>query len=258
MSDTFRRRAGAPRRDGGPATGGRDVLELIAELVPPAIGVALSPLPLIAVVLMILSPDGRGRSILFAVGRVGAVLAVVVVMAVLSELNTRGEGGSRIGAIIRLVLGAAFIVLGILKLRSRAKAGAEPEAPGWMQAIESMPPKRTLRIGFLISAVNPKEVIFSITAGVVIGSASVPPGQMAAATGVYVLIATVTVVTPVAAYLVFGDRTRSWLRPFQTWLVRYYAAIIAAVLFILGGVMIGNAFGDLQTPPNPLSAVPAR
>lgn len=232
------------------ATGGRDVLELIAELVPPAIGVALSPLPLIAVVLMILSPDGRGRSVGFALGRVGAVLAVVVVMAVLSDLITRGEGGSRIGAVIRLVLGSTFIVLGILKLRSRTKAGADPEVPGWMQAIERMPPSRTLGIGFLISAVNPKEVIFSIAAGVVIGSATVPAGQMAAATGVYVLIATITVVAPVVASLVFGDRARSWLRPFQIWLVRHHAVIIAAVLFILGAVMIGNAFGDLQTPPH--------
>lgn len=222
--------------------------ELISELVPQAIGVALSPLPLIAVVLMILSPDGRGRSISFALGRVGAVLAVVVVMTVLSELITRAEGGSRVGAVIRLALGSAFIVLGILKLRSRTKAGAEPEVPGWMQAIESMPPLRTLGMGFLISAVNPKEVIFSIAAGVVIGSATVPPGQMAAATGVYVLIATITVVAPVAAYLVFGDRARAWLRPFQTWLVRHHAVIIAVVLFILGAVMIGNGFADLRTP----------
>jgi hypothetical protein len=38
------------------------VFELIAELVPQAIGMAASPLPLIAVLLMILSPHGRGRS----------------------------------------------------------------------------------------------------------------------------------------------------------------------------------------------------
>lgn len=95
----------------------------------------------------------------------------------------------------------------------------------------------------------------SIAAGVVIGSATIPAGQMAAAAGVYVLIATVTVVAPVAAYLVLGDGARSWLRPFQTWLVRHHAVIVATVLFILGAVMIGNGFGDLQAPQAP-SAVP--
>lgn len=231
------------------------MLELISELVPPAIGLALSPLPLIAVVLMILSPNGRARSISFAAGRVGAVLTVAVVVAVLSELVTRGEDGTRVGAVIRLVLGAVFVVLGVLKLRSRRRAGAEPEVPGWMRAIDSMPPSRALGIGFLISAANPKEAIFSIAAGVVIGSAAVPAGQMAAATVVYVLIATVTVVAPVAASVVLGDRARTWLEPLRVWLVRFHAVIIVAVLIILGVVMIGNGLADLRTPPNAPSAV---
>lgn len=59
---------------------------------------ALSPLPYIAVVPMILSPDGRDRNIGFTLGRLGAVLAVVVVVAVLSELIIRGEDGSHVGA----------------------------------------------------------------------------------------------------------------------------------------------------------------
>ncbi len=189
----------AQRVDG--ACTGPSVLELIAELVPQAIGMAASPLPLIAVLLIILSPNGRGRSIAFAAGRVLAVLATVLAVAALSDVATQGSGGTRVGAAIRLVLGVVFVLLALSKFRSRPKSEAEPKTPGWMQALDGMKPAKALRTGFLVTAVNPKELIFGIAAGVVIGSSTLPLGMVSVALLIYTGIATITVVGPVVAYL---------------------------------------------------------
>lgn len=216
------------------------MLELIAELVPQAIGLAASPLPLIAVLVMILSPDGRGRSIGFAAGRVLAVLATAVAVAGVSELVTQGAGGTPVGAALRLVLGVVFVLLSISKLRSRPRGSAEPKIPGWMQALDGMPPTKALGTGFLVTVINPKELIFGIAAGVVIGSATLPLGMAAAALLIYTAIATITVVVPVVAYLLVGARVRGTLEPVRTWLVRYYDVVIAVVLAIIGAVLIGK------------------
>ena len=221
------------------------MLELIAELVPQAIGMAASPLPLIAVLLMILSPQGRGRSICFAVGRVLAVLVAVLAVAALSDAATQGSDGTRVGAIIRLVLGVGLIFLALAKFRSRPSDAGEPKTPGWMQALDGMSPARALRTGFLVTAINPKELIFSIAAGVVIGSASIPPGMVAAALLIYTALATITVVVPVVAYLLFGAPVRRVLEPARTWLVRHYTIIVAAVLFIIGAVMFGKGLAGM-------------
>ena len=216
------------------------MLELVAELMPQAIGLAASPLPLIAVLLMVLSPNGRGRSTGFAVGRVLGVLATVIAVAALSELITQGTGGSRVGAVIRLVLGVALVFLALTKVRSRPRGSAEPKTPGWMQALDEMPPAKALRTGFLVTVINPKELIFGLAAGVVIGSSTLPPGMLTAAVLIYTAIATITVVVPVVAYLFLGARVRGVLEPVRTWLVRYYNIVIAAVLAIIGVVMIGK------------------
>lgn len=221
------------------------MLELIAELVPLAMGMAASPLPLIAVLLMILSPNGRGRSVAFAAGRVAAVLLTVVAVTALSDLATQGDGGSRMGAAIRLVLGVALVVLALSKLRSRRRNAAEPKTPGWMQALDGMQPAKALRTGFLVSAINPKELVFGVAAGVVIGSAHLPTGSAAVALLAYTALATVSVVAPVAAYLFFGAPVRRALEPVRSWLVRYYDFIIAAVLAIIGAVMIGKGLAGL-------------
>ena len=221
------------------------MLELIAELVPQALGMAASPLPLIAVLLIILSPKGRGRSTAFAAGRVIAVLATVLAVAALSDVATQGTGGTRLGAALRLVLGVVFIGLALSKFRSRPKAEAEQKTPGWMQALDSMTPAKALRTGFLVTAANPKELIFGVAAGVVIASSTLPLAPVAAAVLIYTGIATITVVGPVVAYLIVGTPVRGALEPVRTWLVRYYNLIIAAVLLIIGAVMIGKGLAGL-------------
>ena len=60
----------------------------------------------------------------------------------------------------------------------------------------------------------------------------------------YTAIATITVVVPVVAYLIIGAPVRAALEPVRTWLVRYYSIIIAAVLAIIGAVMIGKGLAS--------------
>jgi threonine/homoserine/homoserine lactone efflux protein len=214
------------------------VLELVAELVPQALGLAASPLPLIAVLLMVLSPNGRGRSIGFAAGRILGVLATVAAVAALSELATRGDEGTRTGSVIRLVLGAAFVLLAFSKFRARPKGAAEPKTPNWMLALDGMSPAKALGTGFGVTVANPKELFFGIAAGVVIGSATLPPASLAAAVLVYAALATVTVVVPVVAYLFVGARVQAVLEPVRAWLVRRYDLVIAIVLAVIGAVMV--------------------
>ena len=210
------------------------MLELIAELVPQAIGMAASPLPLIAVLLMILSPNGRGRSLGFAVGRVLAVLVTVLAVAALSDAATQGSGGTRVGAQSSAsCLAWDSSLLALSKFRSRPKGAAEPKTPGWMQALDGIPPAKALRTGFLVTAINPKELIFGIAAGVVIGSASIPPGMVAAALLIYTALATITVVVPVVAYLLLGAPVRR-AGTGQDLAGSLLHIIVAAVLAIIG------------------------
>ena len=73
--------------------------------------------------------------------------------------------------------------------------------------------------------------------------------MVAAAVLIYTAIATITVVAPVVAYLIIGAPVRAVLEPVRTWLVRYYNVIIAAVLAIIGAVMIGKGLAGFRCRP---------
>ena len=58
---------------------------VIGEILPLAIGIAISPIPIIAAILMLLSPKAKGTSIGFLLGWVVGIVVAVTVFTLLSR-----------------------------------------------------------------------------------------------------------------------------------------------------------------------------
>src|SRR3954462_8368072 len=96
---------------------------VIGELLPLAVGVAISPIPIIAAILMLLSPKARGTSLGFLLGWVlGIVVAVVLFTLLSSFLPESGTDAPKpVAGGIKLVLGLVLVRLAVRQWRSRPK-----------------------------------------------------------------------------------------------------------------------------------------
>lgn len=99
-------------------------------------------------------------------------------------------------------------------------------------------------LGFLLSGLNPKNLLMGAAAGVVIGSAGLSAGQSAGAILVYTAIAASTVAIPVIAYLAASARMAAPLRALHTWLVHNNATVMAVLLLVIGVAVIGKGIGS--------------
>ena len=59
---------------------------VIGDILPLALGVAISPIPIIAAILMLLSPKAKGTSVGFLVGWVLGIIVAVTVFSLLSSI----------------------------------------------------------------------------------------------------------------------------------------------------------------------------
>lgn len=87
---------------------------VIGELVVPAIVVALSPPPIIAVVLILLSPRARNNGPAFAFGWVlglAIVGSIALALAGRADIAETGGESSAAGSILHLAIGLALIGL---------------------------------------------------------------------------------------------------------------------------------------------------
>src|SRR5688572_10207069 len=140
---------------------------VIGEILAYALGIAISPIPIIAVILLLMSPKARGTSVGFLLGWLVGIIVAAAVFTALSSIIPQqdGDGSNPIGGVIKLVLGALLLVLAVGQWRKRPKDGEQPHLPKWMAAIDTLTPVKGFGLGFLLSAVNPKNLIMGAAAG---------------------------------------------------------------------------------------------
>ena len=153
------------------------MLDVVGDLIPFAVGVALSPLPLIAVLLVLGSSSPRAASAFFLVGRYVTVAAVALLAAFAAGLLPEQGDTPFVGAVLRIVLGVVLIGWAVHKTVHWAGGrDQEPELPGWMASIQGTTPAGAARLAVILSIVNVKEIAFGVGAGLTIGTGRLGPG----------------------------------------------------------------------------------
>jgi hypothetical protein len=214
---------------------------VIGEILPLSVGIAVGPLAIIAAVLMLLSPKAKSTSLGFLAGwLLGITLAVVTFTLLSLTLPKQDSAGPSASGVVKLILGGLLLLLGVQQWRTRPAQGEKAALPRWMSSIDSMNAVKALGLGFLLAAINPKNLLIAASAGVIIGGAGLSAGQAAIAITFYVLLAACTVLIPVSTYLVASARVSGPLDQLGTWLVDHNNAILAVLFLVLGVAMIGK------------------
>ena len=219
---------------------------VIGDILPLALGITISPIPIIAAILMLLSPKAKGTSVGFLIGWIlGIVVALVVFILLASVITPSDPDASQpVAGVIKLLLGALMLLLAVKQWRGRPQGDAEPALPAWMAAIDSMTPVKGLGLGFLLSAVNPKNLLMGAGAGVTIGSAGLAFGSVVITVVVFTVIASASVAVPVLGYLVASSAMVGPLESLRKWLVHNNAIVMAVLLLVIGVTVIGKGIGS--------------
>lgn len=219
--------------------------QAIGDSVALAVGVAISPIPIIAVILMLLSKKAGANSLAFAVGWVtGVALTLAVVIPLSGAIGTNTDGGPSNGtSTVRLVLGALLLLMGLRRWRNRPAAGESAPLPKWLQAIEAITPVKSAGLGVLLSALNPKNLLLIIGGGLAIAAAPTSSGGMAVAAAIFWVLAVSTVVVPVVLFRVMGARAERMLGSLNEWLQANNAAVMAVLFVVFGVVLVGKGLG---------------
>lgn len=217
----------------------------IGEMVPLALGIAISPMPVVGAILMLLSPHAKATSVAFLFGWLAGILITLIAFTLVSSILPRSDPGQArpISGVIKIVLGVLLLLLAVRQFRSRPDASAEPALPKWMSALDTMTGSRGLLLGFALSALNPKNLLLGLSAGTVLGVAALPLGQDVVSGVIFTVIAASTVGVPIIAYLVAPQAMAGPLRSLREWLLRNNATVMAVLLLVLGLVVIGKGIG---------------
>jgi hypothetical protein len=220
---------------------------VIGDILPMAVGVAISPVPIIAVILMLFSARARSNGPAFLAGWVlGLTVVGIVVLALAGPAGAEDDAEpSTVASVVKLLLGLLLLLLAVRQWRSRPEPGQEAELPSWMRAVDSFAAGRAFGLGGLLSAVNPKNLALAIAAAATIAQAGLSGGGSATALAVFVVLGSASIAVPVVFYLLGGPGAKATLDGWKAWLGANNATVMTVVLAVLGTVLLGKGIAGL-------------
>ena len=217
----------------------------IGDLLPSALAVALSPIPIVAVILVLGAPRARTAGPAFALGWIAGLLAVSVIVVLVVGAGSDPDGSDPGLNWFKIVIGILFLAMAARQWRKRPGPGEEPAAPGWMATIETVSPGRAAVLGGALSGVNPKNLALTLTAAASIAEAGLDPADTAIAVAVFVVLGSITVAGAVLLYLVDADRAARPLAAVRQFMFEHNAVIMMVVLLLLGAKLLGDGLAVL-------------
>ena len=206
--------------------------KMLASL-PMAVAIALSPFAIIPAIVLLLTPRPRPTAGAFLVGWVLGVALVVILAVAVLDLRDAYAATPRWAAWARLLLGATFLVLAIVRWGRRGGP-----APAWLQSVQTATPWHALGLGLTLSVANPKVMLLAVAGGGAIASAIPAHMQQALAVLAFTGVSSLGVALPWFAFLAAEEQAMPLLVRLRTWLEANADAVLAIVLGVLGTLLV--------------------
>lgn len=221
------------------------MLDVISNTVTNAVAIAISPIPIIAVILMLMTSRATRLGMSFLLGWFLGILVATTTTALLSGVlpePTAADAQPVLG-VVMLLLGAGLLLLGWRQWRSRPAPGATAELPAWMAKIDGMRIPAAFGLAFALAAVNPKNLLVAASAGAVIGRGELSSGEFIAVLTLFSGVAALSVLLPVLASAVLPRAAARALDGVRGWLTENNAVIMTVLLVVIGVNVVGKGLG---------------
>jgi hypothetical protein len=220
--------------------------QAIGQLLPIALAVAISSVPIMATILILLSPKRAQSAVPFMVGWILGIAAVVSICTAFAQLIPTSRSPRRPETVIgvaEILVGLALVVIAIIEWQ-RARRNPATAMPKWLNAVGSFGPWSSFGIAFALN-VRPKGLLLAIAAGLALRANDLSLGESAIAIGIYTLVGCSTVAVPIIVTLAAPERMEPRLISAKEWVSRNSGVITAIILMMIGVVIIGIGLGQL-------------
>ncbi|MET0782687.1 MAG: GAP family protein [Leifsonia flava] len=219
------------------------MLQAIGALLPISLAMALSSVPFLTTVVLLLSPKRDSTALPYLLVYVVGMFAVAAVLSFgLASLPRRARTGSSLGE-VEIVIGLLLIALAIAELiRTR---GRKPTTTNPMlDRVEKFGVWPAIGFALLLN-VRPKALLLATAAGIAIGTARLSPSEWFACLLLYTVLSSATVSVPVIMTLVRREKMADRLVRMRDYILAKSGVITFVVLLMVGVTIFGAGLTNL-------------
>lgn len=221
-----------------------------------ALGVAVSPTPVILVILMLFGTRGRWNALGFLIGWiVGLFLLGAIIFALVTAgvfILSKNMGIVRPGVLV--IAGAGLIYLAYLEWTKPVDPSPDLEGPKWLGTADRLlarssghlTPLRAFALAIVMSAVSPKNITLMLAAMLALTQADLSPQGMAIFFVLFVSISSLTIGVPVGYAWIKGDNAEQALTEWKQRIIANSSRAFAILIAIIGIVILINGLSGIS------------
>jgi len=215
------------------------MLDLILDSLPLALGISLSPLAIVAVVVLVGQGNRRGAA-WFLAGWLAGLTVLTTLIALFGE-SMRPQERNAVRpwlAPLEIVVGVAVVVWVVATFLRKRNAPPPSELPRVLQSVDKLGPAQSFGMATLMAGVNAKNITFLLLFGLALVSSSRPFVLTVAFVVSFIVIASVTIAVPVFYALIRGDAAEPTLEKWRAWMIAHQSSIMHGFLGVVGLALI--------------------
>lgn len=215
----------------------------IGLILPFAVGVALSPMAIVAVIVLTQSSHAAVNAGAFVAGWLLGL--VIVTMALLLFTGLLGVGGAATPGWVAIarVLGGVVLILFAWERASAARTASV--ASTWVGGLDRVSADRALAMGALQAALDPRKLIILAAVALTVGRVGQGSTEALIAVLVFVLIGTIGVALPIVWPRIAGAAASVRMDALRDRLAEDNTTIQAVTLLLLGALLAGQGLAGL-------------
>jgi hypothetical protein len=214
--------------------------DAISNSLPMSVGVAVSPIPVAAILIILMSARAGTNAPAFLLGWMAGILTVGLVVSLMPGLITARGEPTQLSGLTRVALGVALLLLAGHQWKQRPEPEAAVNVPPLLAHLDTIGVMQSLITGFLLSAIHPKNLILNAAGAAAIDASMLDSGTQYIALVIFALIASVGITVPIAAYFIARRKAGAMLGRWKDWLIRNNVQVMVALLLILGALLIAR------------------
>ncbi|MCC7165913.1 MAG: LysE family transporter [Anaerolineae bacterium] len=222
-----------------------------------AFGIAISPTPVILVILMLFDERGRWNALGYLIGwMVGLiVLAIVAILLVTAGVSILSSDSQHVRPAVLVAAGLVLLWVAYRQWTKPLDPSANPAGPKWLETFdrllarssEHFTPLRAFVLGVIMSAISPKNIALVLAAAIAFTAQNLSPQDLAILFILFVLISSLAIGIPVGYALLKGDKADESLNKWKLWVIANSSRSIALLLGLLAIVMLVSGLSNLWT-----------
>ena len=208
-----------------------------------ALGIALSPLPIAAVIMMLMTARAQVNAPAFLLGWILGLLAVGAVVFLIPVSQTEKGAPTALAGYLRITLGALLLFMAVRQWQTRPGPDETVEVPRLLAGLDDFTGKKSLLTGFMLVAINPKNLPLCAAGAAAIDLVTNSVTAQVGAYLVFTAIASFTIVFPIIAYLAAKQKAERLFASWKDWLIRNNQTVLAVILLLVGGLLVARGVG---------------